>query len=143
VQRVGKVLSSCIILRHMINSYQIIIEDIFQKACKCLKVTGFIFRVMNRQAPINTARNFSVGYTNLRTKIIAIDIFTPKRRQPKSINSILRILAHEIAHHQKKPFKQLFKGHIITRSHYPGFYRQVNKNIAKFKLDRELGEYFQ
>ena len=126
----------------MITNHQKRVEDIFNKACKCIKVTGFSFRIMNRQAPVNTARNFKVAYTNLKTKLIAIDIFTPKKRQPKSINSILRILAHEIAHHQKKPFKQLYRGHFITRSHYPGFYRQVNKNIAKFKRDRELGEYF-
>ena len=126
----------------MIYNHQNRVEDIFNQACKCLKVTGFTFRVMNRQAPINTARNFKVAYTNLKTKLVAIDIFTPKKRQPKSINSILRIIAHEIAHHQKKPFRQLYRGHIITRSHYPGFYKQVNKNIAKYKKDHELGLYF-
>jgi hypothetical protein len=119
------------------------IQQIFEHACKCLKVTGFTFRVMKRKAPINTAKNYSVGYTNLRTKLIAIDIFTPKKRQPKSINSILRILAHEIAHHQKKPYKQLFRLKWINRSHYPAFYKQVNKNIAKFKKDKELKQYFR
>ena len=124
-------------------SYQNKVNDIFNQACSCLKVTGFSFRVMKRQAPINTAKNYSVGYTNLKTKVIALDIFTPKKRQPKSINSILRVLAHEIAHHQKMPYKQLYRGKLITRSHYPGFYRQVNKNIAKFKKDQELGQFFQ
>jgi hypothetical protein len=127
----------------MTNSYSFIIENIFFKACNCLKLTGFTFRVMNRQAPVNTARSFKVAYTNLKTKVVAVDIFTPKKRQPKSINTILRIIAHELAHHQKTPFKQLYRGHIITRSHYPRFYKQVNKNIAKFKGDRELGVYFQ
>ncbi|MBD3359902.1 MAG: hypothetical protein GF365_04325 [Candidatus Buchananbacteria bacterium] len=119
------------------------IEQIFNQASKCLKVTGFAFKVMNRKAPINTSKNFSVGYINLKTKIIALDIYTPKRRQPKSINSILRIIAHEIAHYQKKPYKQYFKGRWITRSHYPGFYKQVNKNIKKLQKDKELGEYFK
>lgn len=120
------------------------VAQLFEQACKCLKVTGFTFKVMNRQAPVvNTAKNFSVGYINLKTKVIALDILTPKRRQPKSLNSILRIIAHEIAHYQKKPYKQLFKGRWITRSHYPGFYKQVNKNIKKFQKDRELGQYFQ
>ncbi len=127
----------------MSNLHQKKIENIFAKACKCLKITGFSFKVMNRQAPINTAKNYSVGYTNLKTKVIALDIFTPKRRQPKSINSILRILAHEVAHHQKKPYKQRYKGRWIIRSHYPAFYKRVNKNIAKFKKDKELGEYFR
>lgn len=127
----------------MNNPYKNKVENIFNKACKCLKITGFTFKVMNRQAPINTAKNYSLGYINLKTKVIALDIFTPKRRQPKSINSILRILAHEIAHHQKKPYKQRYKGRWIIRSHYPAFYKQVNKNIAKFKKDKELGEYFR
>jgi hypothetical protein len=97
---------------------------------------------MRRRTEINTKKSFTVGYTNLKTKVIALDIYTPKKRQPKSINTILRILAHEIAHHQKRPYLQYYKRKWITRSHYPSFYKQVNKNIAKFKKDRELGEYF-
>ncbi len=119
------------------------IEDIFAKACNCLKVIGFHFRVMNRTAPVNNPRSFRIAYTNLKTKLVAIDILTPRKREPKSIASILRTLAHEIAHHQKKPFRQLYRGHIITRSHYPAFYKQVNKNIAKLKSDLELSKYFQ
>ncbi len=125
------------------SSYYYQIKQIFNQACKCLKIMGFTFKVMNRKAPINTAKNFSVGYINLKTKTIALDIYTPKRRQPKSINSILRVIAHEIAHYQKKPYKQFFKGHWITRSHYPGFYKQVNKNVKKLQKDKELGEYFK
>ena len=117
-------------------------EYIFTLACKCLKVTGFTFRVMNRQAPVNSARNYSIAYTNLRTKVIAVDVLTPKRRQPRSINSFLRLLAHEIAHHQKKPYKQLYRGKIINRSHYPDFYQQVNQNIEQFKKDLVLSQFF-
>jgi len=126
----------------MNSNHQNRVEDLFNQACKCLKITGFHFKVMNRKAPINTTKNFSVGYTNLKTKVIAIDIYTPKRRQPKSYNGILRILAHEFAHHQKMPYKQYYKRRWITRSHYPQFYQQVNKNINKFKKDPILGQYF-
>lgn len=125
----------------MIN-FQNQIESIFYKACNCLKVTGFSFRVMNRKAPVNNPRSFRVAYTNLKTKLVAIDILTPRKREPKRIASILRTIAHEIAHHQKKPFRQLYRGHLITRSHYPAFYKQVNKNIAKFKSDPILSQYF-
>lgn len=124
------------------NNYEIIITQIFNQACSCLKVTGFSFRVIKRRTEINTKKSFTVGYTNLKTKVIALDIYTPKRRHPKSINSILRVFAHEIAHHQKKPYQQYFKGKWINRSHYPTFYKQVNKNIAKFKKDSELSKYF-
>jgi len=118
------------------------IKNIFNEACNSLKVMGFHFRVMNRTAPVNNPRSFRIAYTNLKTKLIAIDILTPRKREPKSIASILRIMAHEIAHHQKKPFKQLYRGHIITRSHYPAFYKQVNRNISKLKSDPILSQYF-
>jgi hypothetical protein len=117
-------------------------ENIFNLACNCLKVTGFSFRVIKRKAPINSARSYSIAYTNLQTKIVAVDIFTPKRRQPRSINSFLRLIAHEVAHHQQKPYKQLFREKLITRSHYPAFYQQVNNNIDKFKKDPVLRQYF-
>lgn len=127
----------------MNNSYESQVEDIFNKACNCLKVTGFTFRVMRRQAPISTLKSFAVGYTNLRTKVVALDVYTPKKRQPKSLNSLLRVIGHELAHHQRMPFKQWFRGKWINRSHYPGFYKQVKRNIAKFAKDKELGIYFQ
>lgn len=118
------------------------VEDIFFKACNCLKVTGFYFRVMNRNAPVNNPRSFKIAYTNLKTKLVAIDILTPRKREPKKIASILRTIAHEIAHHQKKPYRQLYRGHWINRSHYPEFYKQVTDNIQKFKKDPELSRYF-
>ena len=108
-----------------------------------LKLKGFQIRPMNRKAPIeNTAKNFSLAYINLKTKVVTIDLFTPKRRENKSINTILRILAHELAHYKKMPYMQRFKGRIIVRQHYPAFYKQVNKNIEKFRKDKELGQYF-
>lgn len=127
----------------MSKDYQQQIEYIFYKTCECLKVTGFRFRVIRRKKEINTKKSYTVGYTNLKTKVVALDIYTPKKRQPKSINSILRVFAHEIAHHQKLPYKQYYRGKWITRSHYPRFYKQVNKNIAKIKKDQELGRFFQ
>ena len=127
----------------MIDNHQNEVEQLFIKTCNCLKVTGFNFRIIKRKGPINTKKSFTVGYTNLKTKVIALDIYTPKKRQPKSLNSILRVFAHEIAHHQKKPYRQYFKGKWINRSHYPAFYRQVNKNINKIKIDPRLSSYFK
>ena len=59
-----------------------------------------------------------------------------------AIASILRTLAHEVAHHQKPPYRSRFKGHIINRCHYPVFYRQVTRNINKLKKDKDLRRYF-
>ncbi|MFA6306407.1 MAG: hypothetical protein WCV70_01130 [Patescibacteria group bacterium] len=118
-----------------------------QTACDCaLKIIGITklkFRPMRRQDDhVNTKRGFVIGRTNLKTGLITIDIFTPKFRKPKKISSILRTLAHEAAHHQKPPYRSRFRGRIITRIHYPIFYRQVTRNIKKLKKDKTLGEYF-
>ena len=74
--------------------------------------------------------------------LITIDIFTPKFRKPKAIASILRTLAHEVAHHQKPPYRSRFNGRIINRCHYPVFYRQVTRNIKKLRKDKVLSQYF-
>ena len=97
---------------------------------------------MRRRTRVNTKRGFVIGRTNLKTGLITIDIWTPKKIQPKKISSILRTLCHETAHHQKKPYRQRYKGRWIIRQHYPGFYIQVNKNIKKLKLAKALQEYF-
>lgn len=124
------------------NSYPQIINELFKKACKVLNITGFSFRVMRRQVPINTRKSFKVGYINLKTKVVCLDIYTPRKREPKSINGLLRVFAHEFAHFQKPPYRQFYKRRWIVRSHYPEFYQQVNRNISQFKADRELSQFF-
>lgn len=98
--------------------------------------------MQGRNGGVKSAKNLVLGHTNLKNKTITVDIYTPKHRKPKSYNSILRVIAHEIAHHQKLPYRQRYKGHLIIRKHYPAFYKQVNKNIEKFKKDGVLGEHF-
>lgn len=118
------------------------VESACERAFSVLKTRRLKFRPMRRQRPVDYKKGFTIARTNLKTKLITIDIFTPKKREPKKISSILRSLAHEIAHHQKKPFRARFRGSIITRQHYPVFYKQVNKNIEKLKKDLLLGNYF-
>jgi hypothetical protein len=121
-------------------------EELVQSVCdlalKSLKQDKLFFRPMNRKNCVNTKRSFVIGRTNLKTGLITIDILTPKKREPKSIAGILRVLCHEIAHHQKMPYRQRYRGKIITRQHYPIFYRQVTRNINKLKKDKALSVYF-
>ena len=119
-----------------------------QKICdyglEVIGIRGLRFRPMRRQEEqVKTKRGYVIGRTNLKTGLVTIDIFTPKFRKPKKISSILRTLAHEAAHHQKRPFRSRFRGRIINRSHYPIFYRQVARNIKKLKKDKILGAYFR
>jgi len=120
------------------DMYFTLVNNIFNQVCKILKIQNFKLRIINRR----TQKVRRLGYINLKTQTIGIDILTPKRREPKSINSIIRVLAHELAHYQKKPYRQFFRGAWINRIHYPQFYRQVNKNISKIKKDKVLGKYF-
>ena len=120
------------------------VNALIERACKLLKQGGISWRPMtNRKAPVNTAHDYSLGYTEIDKKRITLDILTPRRREPKSYNAILRVLAHEIAHIQKPPYRQRHRGKWITRMHFPAFYDQVNKNIKKFKKDKVLGQYFR
>ncbi len=124
------------------------IEEIFTHLCGLFKLSNFKLRFMRRvvdgqgKGVLDLKKGYRLAYANLKTKTITIDIYTPKFRRPKAINSILRILAHEIAHFQKLPYRQIYRGKIIVRQHYPAFYRQVNKNIKKMKKDKILRVYF-
>ncbi|MEA3464279.1 MAG: hypothetical protein U9R14_04395, partial [Patescibacteria group bacterium] len=119
------------------------VQIVCDYALKTLQAKKLRFRPMKRKNNhVNTKHGYVIARTNLKTGLITIDILTPKKREPKKISSILRTLAHEITHHQKPPFQQRHKGRWINRQHYPNFYRQVNRNILKFKKDKILSEYF-
>ena len=137
---------------HSAETHEQIIQSACDHAIEILKINlrniiaenKLRFRPMNRKNNrVNTKRGFVIGRTNLKTGLITIDIWTPKFRKPKKIASILRILAHEIAHHQKPPYRQRYRGRIITRQHFPIFYRQVNRNILKLKKDQILEKFFK
>jgi hypothetical protein len=88
-------------------------------------------------------RRYIAGYINLKTKLIVLDIYTPKTMKPKSMNGMIRVLAHEFAHIQKMPYRQFHRGRWIIRQHYPAFYKQVEKNIDKIKKDPALSVHFK
>ncbi len=125
------------------------IQRIFTRLCGIFKLKNFKLKFMRRQVDergrgvLNLKGSYNLAHADLKNKTITIDIYTPRHRKPKAINSILRVLTHEIAHWQKLPYRQRFRGRIIIRQHYPAFYRQVNKNIEMIKKDELLGQYFK
>ena len=118
-------------------------EQIFEEACRVLKLRGFSFKPKVIRKGDGYVKNYKLGYTNLRSKLVVVDIYTQKLKKPKKYSSILAVIAHELAHHQKKPYRQLYKFRWINRIHYPEFYEQVTKNIRKFKKDGVLGEIYE
>jgi len=123
-------------------SNEIIIQNFFPRICQLLKVEDLHFRPMRRTREINTKKSYVVGRINLKTKTITLDLYTAKKREPKKIASILRVLAHEIAHIQKPPYYQRYRGRLIIRKHYPRFYKQVKKNIEAMRKDKVIGGVF-
>ena len=114
-----------------------------QRAIDILGVKNITFRPMRRVGNrVNTTRGYVLGRTNLRTGLITIDVLTPAKREPKKISSVLKVLCHEIAHHQQPPYRQLYRWKWINRQHYPVFYEQVTKNIIQLKEDKILSKYF-
>lgn len=119
------------------------VEFVFKRSCEVLQLRDFSFRPMNRTKSVKSLkRSFRLASINLKTRLVTVDIYTPKRRQPKKISAVLALIAHELAHVQKPPYRSRFRGRMITRQHYPGYYRQVNRNVKKFKKDRVLGQYY-
>ncbi len=122
-----------------INEHLDHVDWLFKKACMLLKTKNVTWKPMDgRTAPVNTAKDYSLGYTDLKKREITLDILTPRRRSPKSSNGLLRVIAHELAHIQKPPYRERYRGRIINRIHFPKFYNQVNKNVERFKKDKEL-----
>lgn len=123
------------------NNHAELVQLLFNRIQEILKIPDITLRIMKRRGEKSNKR-YILGYINLKTKVITLDIYTPKTLKPKSLNSLIRTLAHEIAHIQKPPYRQLYKGKIINRQHYPAFYKQIEKNIAKIKKDPSLRLHF-
>jgi hypothetical protein len=126
-------------------THEEICQRIFDEACRTLKMRGFTFQPKVVRAGDGYVRSYKLGYTNLASKLVVIDIYTQKLKKPKKYSSILAVIAHELAHHQKKPYRQLDlrRRKWINRIHYPEFYQQCNKNIDKFKKDKVLREFYK
>ncbi|MDP3900688.1 MAG: hypothetical protein Q8Q23_06460 [bacterium] len=124
------------------EAHEVIIKNICDHACKVLKYPNLQIKIMRRQGSVNTKKSYIIGHTSLRTGVVTLDVYTPRHRKPKKVSSILSVLAHEVAHHQKLPYRQWHRGRWIIRQHYPQFYKQVTKNINKMKKDEMIGKYF-
>lgn len=119
------------------------VKHVIEHAFRVLGARGFSFRPMRRTGPVRKNSSYLEGHTSIGSRTVTIDIYTARLRKPKKISAILAVLAHEIAHHQKKPYRQRHRGKWIVRSHYPGFYKQVTKNIEKMKKDDVLSVYYR
>jgi hypothetical protein len=122
--------------------HELMVKNICSYACRLFKYPDLQVKTMQRLRPVAKNRGYVMGHTSIGSKTITLDLYTARQRKPKKISAILAVLAHEIAHHQKPPYRQFWKGKWIARQHFPRFYMQVNKNMEKMKQDELLGKYF-
>lgn len=119
------------------------VEQLFRRACLVLEMPGFELRPLRRRARgRGKLRSLALGYTKLSEKVITVDLYTPRTMKPRKLDAILRVICHELAHHQEPPrvYRVWFK--LIQRAHHPRFWKQYKKNIETLQKDEILGKVF-
>ena len=119
--------------------HEALVEHLFARTQAVLGFSGFELRPLRRRVRgRGKLRSFRLGYTKIGEKTITVDLYTPRTMRPRKIDAVLRVFAHELAHHQSPPRRSLFG----WRHHYPAFWRQVKKNVALMQKDPALSKYF-
>lgn len=123
--------------------HEALVEHLFRRTCRVLGTPGFELKPLRRRARGKAAlRSYALGYTRLDKKVVTIDLYMPRTQEPREVGAILRVVCHELAHHQEPP--RLYRagwGRTVRRIHHPAFWRQVKKNVAELQADELLGPY--
>ncbi len=91
---------------------------------------------------VGKLRSYALGYTKLGEKLITVDLYTPRTMKARKLDAILRVICHELAHHQQPPrlYREWFR--YVRVIHHPKFWTQVKKNVNALRRDEVLGVYF-
>jgi|GEM_PF-660493 len=123
--------------------HEALVEYAFQRALVVLELPGFELRPLRRRVRgTGKLRSFAYGYTRLGQKLITIDLYTPRTMKTRRMDSILRVVAHELAHHQSPPriYRRWFR--LVRMIHHPPFWTQYRRNVEKLQSDEVLSQYF-
>jgi len=123
--------------------HEAMVEHLFQRCLAVLDMPGFELRPLRRRMRgKGKFRSLTYGYTKPGEKWVVIDLYTPKTMKPRKMDAIIRVIAHELAHHQKPPryYREWFT--IKYMIHHPPFWTQYKKNVAKLSCDEVLSTYF-
>lgn len=125
--------------------HEALIEHLFKRTESLLGFSGFLLKPLRRRKRgIGKFHSYNQGYTELGSKSMTVDLYTPRTMKPRKTAAILRVIAHEFAHHQKPPKRMggWFRGPARIVTHHPIFWGQYKKNVAKMKRDDVLGNHF-
>lgn len=123
--------------------HEALVEHLFQRASNLFGMSGFELRPLRRRVR-GTGKLYSLrlGYTKLGEKRITVDLYTPRTMQPRKMDAILRVVAHELAHHQAPPRLYRHGFRFIRKIHHPSFWKQYKDNVILMTKDDLLGPYF-
>ncbi len=119
------------------------VQQLFHRACEVLEMPGFELRPLRRRVRgKGKLRSYALGYTKLGQKLITVDLYTPRTMKARQIDAILRVICHELAHHQAPPrlYRSWFR--LIRKTHHPHFWKQYKKNVDAVARDQILGQFF-
>lgn len=123
--------------------HEAFVEHLFARACYVLEMPGFEIRPLRRRVRgKGKLRSLTLGYTKIGEKLVTVDYYTPRTMQPRAIDAILRVVAHELAHHQEPPrvYRSWFR--YVRKIHHPHFWKQCKKNVIALAEDEVLKEFF-
>ena len=122
--------------------HEALVEHLFHRACMLLQMPGFELRPLRRRVRVvGKLRSYRLGDTKLGEKRITVDLYTPRTMHPRKTDAILRVIAHELTHHQSPPrvYRRGFR--LVRLIHHPPFWTQYKKNVAVLAKDEMLGVY--
>lgn len=119
------------------------VQQLFGHACTVLGMPGFELRALRRRVRgTGKLRSLALGYTKLGERLITVDLYTPRTMKPRKIDAILRVICHELAHHQAPPRLRRVWFRWVKEIHHPTFWRQYKKNVAQLAKDDVLKIFF-
>ena len=124
--------------------HEALVDHLFRRARSVLNMPEFELRPLRRRVRGHgKLRSFALGYTRLNEKLIVIDLYTPRTMKPRKLDAILRVICHELAHHQEPPrlYRHWFR--LVRKIHHPHFWEQFKKNVEALRKDEVLGKVFQ
>lgn len=124
--------------------HEALVEYLFRRACSVLNMPGFELKPLRRRVRgKGKLRSFALGYTKLGEKSITVDLYTPRTMKTRKLDAILRVICHELAHHQQPPrlYRSWFR--FVRKIHHPHFWKQCKENVETLAKDEVLKEYFK
>lgn len=123
--------------------HEALIEHLFRRAEGLFGFSGFELKPLRRRSRGKGKFHYlRLGYTKPGEKSMTVDLYTPRTMKPRKTDAILRVIAHEFAHHQEPPrrVRQWFR--LVWMVHHPRFWKRYKANVALMLRDELLGPYF-